>query len=293
MAAQQDLTWRVLVAAVLVLGAACTSTPDADELGTASERSRHPLLVQDGEAATGYGLVIADQDGARLCSGPAGNVEGGPFTFPTQPCPQGVPLRSLDTAALSPSGRVRAGNLTVTGTWRDGGLDVTSQATSGAPTGRTAIRSDTTQVPCPEPTGGWPTRAAFPQEDYPVALLALRRTHPDDVLLTAVLAPGDEDHAALGVVAADEAAAARAREALRPSYGEAACVVASAVTPEQFRAAAEGARYVNDVGEPELATGLQLVVRWNAVVVDEEVQRALDGLPQDLVVVSTVLQPVR
>ena len=285
----RQLRYATLAGLLCLLAVGCAPAAEPAVFATPIDRG-HPLLLREGDAASGYGLVIADRDDVRLCRGPAGNVEGGPFTFPTQPCPTGVPLRGLDRAALTPSGSVRAGNVAVSGTWRDGGLDVTTQRPSGQPRPFPLVPFDNEQVPCPEPAGGWPMSGELPQEDYPAALTELAKEHPGDVLAVAVLAPG-EGRTALGVVAADEPAAARAREALLPTYGSATCVIASPVTPAQFRAAASGARFVYEVREPEFATGLRRVVRWFTVVLDEDAQRALDALPDGLILVSAVLQP--
>ncbi|MEO6205358.1 MAG: hypothetical protein ABIO67_08255 [Mycobacteriales bacterium] len=188
-------------------------------------------------------------------------------------------------------GSVQAGNARISGVWRQGGVDVESQSPDGQPEPIEPIGSDSSKVPCPEPAGGWSDARSFPQEDYPAAVLKLREQHPDDALGGFVLAPTEEKRV-LGFAAADADAAGRITEALTPMYGDSICVVVSPYTTSDYRRASRGATHVYEVREREFAQELTMVVRWFAIVVDDEVQTALDQLPEGLVRLQSVLRPI-
>jgi hypothetical protein len=147
-----------------------------------------------------------------------------------------------------------------------------------------------TTVPCPQPSGGWADVRSFPQEDYPAGVSKLREQHPDDALGGAVLAPTDQQRV-MGFAAADADAAKRITDALTPTYGTSICVVVSPYSPADYRRAARGATHVFEVREPEFADNLTMVVRWFAIVVDDDVQDALDQLPEGLIRLNSILKP--
>jgi hypothetical protein len=278
------------MAAVAVAGcgpSAPNSPGSASEVG---DSKKSPLYVADGGHVAGYGVVVSDGRESRLCRGPAGNAEGGPVTYPSTPCPDGVLLRGFSTSDLMQVGSVRAGNARISGVWRQGGVDVQTQSPSGEPEPLEPIASDSSKVPCPEPSGGWSDVRSFPQEDYPAAVLKLREQHPDDPLGGFVLAPTEQQRV-LGFAAADADAAGRITEALTPMYGDSICVVVSPYTTSDYRRAAQGATHVYEVREREFAQDLTMVVRWFAIVVDDKVQTALDQLPPGLVRLQSVLKP--
>ena len=280
-----------LVAVAIAVAGCGPSAPNSP--GSAAKRGdsiTSPLYVADGDRVTGFGVVVSDGRETRMCAGPAGNPEGGPVTYPAALCPDGVPLRRFSTSDLIQVGSVQAGNASVSGVWRQGGVDVESQSARGEPEPPEPIVSDTSKVPCPEPSGGWSDARSFPQEDYPAAVLKLRDQHPDDDIGGAVLAPTEQERV-LGFAAADADAARRIRDVLTPTYGTSICVVVSPYTIADYRRAARGARHVYQVGEREFAQELTMVVRWFAVVVDGEVQAALDQLRAGLVRLQSILKP--
>lgn len=268
---------------------ASTSPQPAPPRSTAD----HPLLVRDGTAVRGTGHVVAVEDKpVRLCGDPLIYDVG--FGRPDETaCPSDpVVLEGVDTAALAEVAGGRAGTLSFAGTWKGGRVQVTEQqpgASSYVPPSNGRVMDDR-QVPCPTPPSGWPARTEVPQEDYPAALLELRKQHPTDVLATAVLHP-PSDRVVLGVVAADEEAAQRARAALEPDYGRGVCVVTSPYSADDFSKAGTAGPGVLRTSGPDFATNLELIITWRVLVVDDQVQQRLDQLPEGLVEVAALIWP--
>lgn len=299
--------------AVLVLLAltGCAAEPDrvATAPGSAAPASQ---VVRDGDRVTASGRVVqVPGSEPRFCA--PESIAGVGYAPGQEPPPQrcalGVDLVGVDLATLAErrekQGAVE-GRATLTGTYDDGVLTVEQQSPPPPPQ-TVGPPFEAQDPPCPDPEGGWPRDASIlrgpgyePEGDANMeaerpALDAHRAAHPEQYVDIALLRPFP-DSVLLGVITPDEAARAAVEEALRPAYGERLCVVVSRFTTEQLAAAARDVGVDVERGiyagtERHLGDDLQLSVRYDVVMVTEELQAAVDRHPDGMVVLDPWLVP--
>lgn len=305
----------VLAAAgALAAGVLLTLPPDgADRLRT-QQPAEPSQVVRDGTRVTGTGSVVAVPGRAvRFCAPvPRADVGYAPGQEPApEYCELGVDAEGVDLTALTnrreKDGAVE-GQATLTGTYRDGTLVVEQQG-QAPPTrpgdGKRAA------PPCEAPEGGWPRDLALPHgpghepegdanmhAEQP-AMDRYRAKHPDDIVTIALLRPFP-DSVIMGVSAVDQTAAARAEQALRPTYGKRLCVVVSRFSRAQVAAAQEELQIGSDearrlgvmggAGEG-VSDDLQVEVGYDVVMVTEELQRRAEKHPPGLLVLRPWLAP--
>ena len=305
-----------LAAAVAIGGGIVLALPDdgADRLGTQQPPER-PQVVRDGTQVTATGQVVAVPGRAvRFCA-PVGGGDIG-YAPGQEPAPRycelGIDAEGVDLAALADrrekDGAVE-GYATLTGTFRDGTLVVERQEQPAPPR---PFAEEHEPPPCDAPDGGWPRDPALlhgpgyePEGDANMmaeqpAMDRYRAEHPGDVVTIALLRPFP-DSVLMGVSATDEAAAARAEEALRPTYGKRLCVVVSRFTRPEVTAAQaeievgseEGRRLGVMGGSGEgVSDDLQVEVGYDVVMVTEELVRRAEKHPPGLLVLRPWLVPV-
>ena len=211
--------------------------------------------------------------------------------------------RSRSAHALGSADRDRS----LTGTYRDGTLTVETQEQPP----REAPPPVDAVPPCAPPEGGWPRDPALlpgpghePEGDANVlaeqpALDRYRARHPSDVVTLAFVRPSP-DSVLLGIGAVDEAAAARAEEALRPAYGVRLCVVVSRIARadvdaarEEFGVGGADATRLGVLGGPgeSVSDDLQVEVGYDVVMMTDELVRRSEDHPPGLLVLRPWLVP--
>jgi hypothetical protein len=306
-----------VAAAAVIGGGILLALPedDADTLGTRQPEQRSQV-VRDGTRVTATGMVVAVPDRpVRFCAPVARTSVG--YAPGQEPAPEycelGVDAEGVDLTALEhrreKDGAVE-GYASLTGTYRGGTLVVEQQARPAPPS---SGDEDHDAPPCEAPEGGWPRDPSIlrgpgyePEGDANMmaeqpAMDRYSAEHPGDVVTIALLRPFP-DSVLMGVSAVDDAAAARAEEALRPMYGERLCVVVSRFTRAQVTAAQqaipvggeEGVRLgvMGGAGEG-VSDDLQVEVGYDVVMVTEELQRRAEQHPPGLLVLRPWLVPVR
>lgn len=304
-----------IAAVVAVATGIVFALPDEEpeRLGTQSgERSQ---VVRDGTRVAGTASVVAVPGRAvRFCA-PVARADIG-YAPGQEPAPQycdlGVDAERVDLTALAErrekDGAIE-GLATLTGTYRGGRLVVEQQEQPSSPT-----RSDrfSGPPPCEAPEGGWPRDPGLlfgpghePEGDVNMmaeqpAMDRYRAKHPGDIVQIALLRPF-QDSVLMGVSAVNEAAAARAEEALRSTYGKRLCVVVSRFTRAQITAAQDEIRVGSDEGTrlgvmggagEGVSDDLQVEVGYDVVMVTEELQRRAQKHPPGLLVLRPWLVPV-
>ena len=313
------LALAAVTAAVAIGAAVVLVQPDEDDGPdrlAAQQPAEQSQVVRDGMRVTATGSVVAVPGRpVRFCAPVVRALIG--YAPGQEPAPEycelGVDAEGVDLAQLrdrrEKDGAVEGG-ATLTGTYRDGTLIVEQQEVPPPPSPAEESREE---PPCPAPDGGWPRDPSIlrgpgyePEGDANMmaeqpAMDRYRAAHPGDVLTIALLRPFP-DSVLMGVSAVDEQAAARAEEALRPTYGERLCIVVSRFTRAQVTAARqaipvggeEGTRLGALAGGGEGVGGdLQVEVEFDVVMVTEELQRRASGHPAGLVVLRPWLVPAR
>lgn len=306
-----------LAAAVAIVSGLVLVLPDddTDRLATQQPRERSQV-VRDGTRITATGTVVAVPGRAvRFCA-PVARADIGyaPGQEPAPAyCEVGVDAEGVDLAALTDrreqEGAVE-GQATLTGTYRDGRLVVEQQERPSRPV---SVDDEQAPPPCEPPEQGWPRDPALlrgpgyePEGDANMmaeqpAMDRYRAEHPGDVVTIALLRPFP-DSVLMGVSVIDDAAAARAEDALRPAYGKRLCVVVSRFTRAQVTAAQneiqvgseEGVRLGVFGGAGEgVSDDLQVEVGYDVVMVTEELQERARKHAAGLLVLRPWLVPER
>lgn len=303
--------------ATVSLAAACGTAPAPTGASPADVVRAGDDVVREGSRVRGTGRVVSvPGQPVRLCanafSADVGYAEG--QEPPPRGCEHGVDVTGVNLALLEgrreKEGAVQ-GRATLTGTWRDGMLEVEQQEPPRPPPEIPGARIITTpgssynyrpsQSPCPLPAGGLPPTdwsdnlsVASPQlEEFFAAhpdarpFSSLRRPQPDQVVF------------ALGVQ--DDAERADAERLLRPVLGERLCVVDASVTPAQVEAAqADPAFQVGPGPDRPFGKGLGMAdgatlmpqVSVDVVMVTDQLRQAADAYPEGLVQLNPAITVV-
>ncbi|HEX8002800.1 MAG TPA: hypothetical protein VF519_08910 [Mycobacteriales bacterium] len=299
------LTVAGAVASVAAVAAVAFAVP------AASRRSAPPTSVPSGPLVGGNGVVLV-QPGqpVRFCVAHAKDDSMRHRDLPPS-CGHTVTVSGLDLDRLVeptdyPDGRWA--EMWLAGVYRDGTLHVARQE---APHAR--VDDFATNVPCPEPPGGWPvnpTQVVY-QEPGPntfgyvapdnAALLQWSQLHPGVVVAhrmgygDAVL-PDREPGPRQGVLVVVALDADLVRDALRPTYGDSLCVVESEYTPAQVAAAMEDARQFTvprqSAGDWNIGADGQVFVPAFVAIEDEAARALVARHPAGLVHLSAWLRPV-
>ena len=202
-----------------------------------------------------------------------------------------MPLEGADLAALADrfeKEEAVEGQATVTGTWQDGRVLVTSQGPPPAPVPRVEG-----EVPCPAPAGGWPQGPAMDNLSAELALVRERLPDLLDPVRHALLRPPDTQ-TLLGVAVADEAAREQAQRQLDELLPDRACVVVARHTDAEVDAAM-AVDWFPFRGFRSSGTGmeaLQTVVRVEVLVATDEITAEVARHPEGLVRLEPALRVV-
>lgn len=293
---------RLVAWPALLLLAGCTS---ASLPATVEGLSANQAAVTDGMRVTGTGRVVAVPDrpmrfctpSADLTAFPAGS---GPASLS---CDAGVDVVGVDLTALDDARAddgATEGTATLTGTYTAGVLTVEQQALPEA-----VPDSAEPASPCPEPAGGWPDQGQNvrlpPALDRAVA--DYFQLHPSAAAFSRLLRPTDTTVVASFVVQ-DDAERAQVERELRPTLGDALCVVDARWSQAELEAAQQDPDLqVKTFGSDGLvvqtgtgagngeATDLQPHYVMSPLLVTPELRAAADRHPAGLVVFEPVLRP--
>jgi hypothetical protein len=304
----------VLVGA-LVATAACGDATDRgeDKLVPAVPALPRDGVVRDGTRVTATGRVVQVPDRPTRFCAPVAEASVGyapGMEPPPAYCDFGVNLTGADLAGLT-NRREKEGAVegwaTITGTYADGTVTVETQEPAPATGSQPATHN--VQPPCDEPPGGWPRDPrllhgpGYADEgdinmmaEQP-ALERYRSEHPGQIVEVALLRPYP-DAVLMGVIAASDEAREAVEAGLRPAYGKRLCVVTTRYTPEQIRAARDDLSPITrrddgiyGGGGISISDDLQVRTEAEAVMLTEELDRAVRAHPDGLAVVRPWLVP--
>lgn len=269
-----------------VLLAACGQGPAEDTTATVTAAPPADAVPLDGDTVNGSGRLVQEPGGPVLFCGNElrNNVGYAPGREPAPAaCRDGIALEGADLAAVSErfekAGAVD-GYASVTGIWRAGTVLVREQGPPAVPGSDSAL----TEVPCPEPTGGWPVtseRDGMEAEMARVHQSGRLRVGPDRF---ALLLPS-KNQRVLGYAVPDEASRVQAQAALDELVPNRACVVVAEHTDTQVQAA-RAVDWVPFGGVRSYGVGLrrmQAVLHVSVLVVTEAMVADAGRHPEGLV----------
>lgn len=248
------------------------------------------VAVTDGMRVSGSGLIVAVPDQpVRFCGSPIVN-DPDPDPTPVS-CEFGIDLVGLDLVTLT-NARTRDGSTegfaTVTGVVGDGVLTVEQQ---GPPS--RSERPEAEGQPCPEPSGGWPQGNLTPEGGK--VFNTYVGTHQEQVSWLRLLKP-TESSQIMVLSVQDDDERAEAERLLRPTLGDALCLLHARVSRAELAAVEQdpdlgldGPVYLVGTGQD---TDLQPVRTVSTVLVTPELRAAADQHPPGLVVFQPDLVPV-
>ncbi len=282
---------------LLLLLAACGTPAVAPGAPPISDQA----ALTDGAAVTGTGTVVAVPGRpARFCGNPSSPAIGyrpGEEPAPTF-CELGIDLVDLDLGSL-PDPRIKNGAtqdlITLTGVIRDGTVTVRTQ--------QPPVDRDVRLVqepPCPEPSGGWP--AEGPGHNLPEVQMQTvfdyLDAHPTPFVS---FQRPTTSTAIIGFAVRDDAERDAVETALRPTLGDALCVVDARRTEAELEAARQdpvldptppGSEGQGYGGSMVLGDDLQGRVVVRTIWVTPDQRAAADRYPAGLVVFEPDLRPV-
>jgi hypothetical protein len=298
--------WVMRRAAILLalslLAVGCARDPQQDRLETRAAPSATSEAIHDGDRVAASGRVVqVPGSRVRLCSPEIITGVGYPPGQEPAPamCEQGVWLEDADMATLTDR-REKAGAVEgwarIVGVLRDGTVSVETQTPP-----EQAAPEQSSSVPCPEPTGGWPrdprmslgpdgTEGDVNMDRERPVLDRYRAEHADDVVDILLLRPFPNS-VLLGVLARDERAKQAIEAGLRDTYGTRLCVTVSRFTQEQVAAAdaelgaAKPDRRSQGVYQSGRGIGddMQLQVELEVVMLTDALARDIARQPDGLV----------
>jgi hypothetical protein len=282
-------TWLpfAAAAALVVLVIAITlfvksgGTDDGFDLRTsATIPSGHAAaaVVHLGDTVRGSGEVVIPPGGpVRFCAPVAAPADGSPS------CPLSIALTGAAVHTLRPGH-----DATITGVYHGQSISVTDVKTYNDRVGH-PIGHDV--VPCTPPDGGWPNG------DIDLgAAQQYQATHPDDVVIEAILRPSKAAAVAYVVTSGDPT---NAGNALTKTYGKRLCVVQSPFSTRQIARAKRlitshvGATITdaNSGGGPTIDSHGNVIIEADVPIVDASFAKAVDAQSADLVQLTVWLRP--